>query len=97
MLARAAYNASNIFVNIVTSYQLRIRRVELSPETAYFWAGTCLLSATWVFFRVLSPKVCQLPPPADYDDMSCCFFIYTQFVCRDEAAPMPRLDLPLRE
>lgn len=56
VLARGAYNASNIFVNVMTNYQLSSTAWNWGPRTAYFWAGTCLLSAVWVFFRLPEPK-----------------------------------------
>lgn len=56
VLARGAYNASNIFVNVMTNYQLSSTSWNWGPRTAYFWAGTCLLSAIWVFFRLPEPK-----------------------------------------
>lgn len=56
VLARAAYNASNIFVNVMTNYQLSSTAWNWGARTAFFWAGTCLLSAIWVFFRLPEPK-----------------------------------------
>ncbi|KAI2614831.1 sugar transporter [Hypoxylon fragiforme] len=56
VLARAAYNASNIFVNVMTNYQLSSTAWNWGARTAYFWAGSCLLSTTWVFFRLPEPK-----------------------------------------
>ncbi|KAF4988861.1 hypothetical protein FGRMN_9503 [Fusarium graminum] len=56
VMARAAYNASNIFVNVMTNYQLSSTAWNWGARTAYFWAGTCLLSALWVFFRLPEPK-----------------------------------------
>ncbi|KAI8957351.1 sugar transporter [Daldinia sp. FL1419] len=56
VLARAAYNASNIFVNVMTNYQLSSTAWNWGAKTAYFWAGTCLLSSLWVFFRLPEPK-----------------------------------------
>ncbi|KAI0173131.1 sugar transporter [Hypoxylon sp. FL1284] len=56
VLARAGYNASNIFVNVMTNYQLSSTAWDWGARTAYFWAGTCLLSAIWVFFRLPEPK-----------------------------------------
>ncbi|KAI1497748.1 general substrate transporter [Biscogniauxia marginata] len=56
VLARAAYNASNIFVNIMTNYQLSSTAWNWGARTAYFWAGTCLLSAVWVYFRLPEPR-----------------------------------------
>ncbi|KAI1487629.1 general substrate transporter [Biscogniauxia mediterranea] len=56
VLARAAYNASNIFVNVMTNYQLSSGAWNWGAKTAYFWAGTCLLSTIWVFFRLPEPK-----------------------------------------
>lgn len=56
--ARAAYNASNIFVNVMTNYQLSSASTgwNWGAKTAFFWAGTAALSAVWVFFRVPEPK-----------------------------------------
>ncbi|KAF7563238.1 hypothetical protein G7046_g869 [Stylonectria norvegica] len=56
VMARAAYNASNIFVNVMTNYQLSSTAWNWGARTAFFWAGTCLLSAIWVFFRLPEPK-----------------------------------------
>ncbi|SPO04139.1 probable maltose permease (MalP) [Cephalotrichum gorgonifer] len=56
VLARAAYNASNIFVNVMTNYQLSSTAWGWGAKSAYFWAGTCLVSAVWAFFRVPEPK-----------------------------------------
>ncbi|KAI1801787.1 sugar transporter [Daldinia bambusicola] len=56
VLARAGYNASNIFVNVMTNYQLSSTAWNWGAKTAYFWAGTCLLSSIWVFFRLPEPK-----------------------------------------
>ncbi|KAK4164024.1 general substrate transporter [Cladorrhinum sp. PSN259] len=56
VLARAAYNASNIFVNVMTNYQLSSTAWNWGARTAFFWAGTCLLSAIWVFFRLPEPR-----------------------------------------
>lgn len=56
VLARAGYNASNIFVNVMTNYQLSTAAWNWGPRAAYFWAGTCLISTVWVFFRLPEPK-----------------------------------------
>ncbi|KAH6968165.1 hypothetical protein HG530_007767 [Fusarium avenaceum] len=56
VMARSAYNASNIFVNVMTNYQLSSTAWNWGARTAYFWAGTCLFSAVWVFFRLPEPK-----------------------------------------
>ncbi|KAI1383797.1 sugar transporter [Hypoxylon trugodes] len=56
VLARAGYNASNIFVNVMTNYQLSSTAWNWGARTAYFWAGTCFLSLIWVFFRLPEPK-----------------------------------------
>ncbi|KAK0390039.1 hypothetical protein NLU13_3612 [Sarocladium strictum] len=56
VLARAAYNASNIFVNVMTNYQLSSTDWNWGARTAFFWAGTCFLSVIWVFFRLPEPK-----------------------------------------
>jgi SP family general alpha glucoside:H+ symporter-like MFS transporter len=56
VLARAAYNASNIFVNVMTNYQLSSTAWNWGARSAFFWAGSCLLSVVWVFLRVPEPK-----------------------------------------
>ncbi|WQF88173.1 Putative major facilitator, sugar transporter, major facilitator superfamily [Colletotrichum destructivum] len=56
VMARAGYNASNIFVNVMTNYQLSSTAWNWGARTALFWAGTCLLSSVWVYFRVPEPK-----------------------------------------
>ncbi|KAB5542841.1 general substrate transporter [Coniochaeta sp. 2T2.1] len=56
VLARAAYNASNIFVNVMTNYQLSKTAWNWGARSAFFWAGSCLLSAVWVYFRLPEPK-----------------------------------------
>lgn len=56
VLARAGYNASNIFVNVMTNYQLSATAWNWSSRAAFFWAGSCLLSAIWVYFRLPEPK-----------------------------------------
>ncbi|GKT59928.1 alpha-glucosides permease MPH2/3 [Colletotrichum tofieldiae] len=56
VMARAGYNASNIFVNVMTNYQLSSTAWNWGARTALFWAGTCLLSSIWVYFRVPEPK-----------------------------------------
>ncbi|OAA38283.1 Sugar/inositol transporter [Cordyceps fumosorosea ARSEF 2679] len=56
VLARAAYNASNIFVNVMTNYQLSSTAWNWGARAAFFWAGSCLLSVVWVFFRLPEPK-----------------------------------------
>ncbi|KAI1762683.1 sugar transporter [Hypoxylon sp. FL1150] len=56
VLARAGYNASNIFVNVITNYQLSTTAWNWGAKSAFFWAGTCLSSAIWVFFRLPEPK-----------------------------------------
>lgn len=48
VLARAAYNASNIFVNVMTNYQLSSSAWNWGAKTAYFWAGT--VSDIWELF-----------------------------------------------
>lgn len=56
VLARAAYNASNIFVNVMTNYQLSSAAWDWGARSAFFWAGTCLVSCIWVFFWLPEPK-----------------------------------------
>ena len=56
VMARAAYNASNIFVNVMTNYQLSSTVWDWGARAGFFWAGTCLLSCIWVFFSLPEPK-----------------------------------------
>jgi SP family general alpha glucoside:H+ symporter-like MFS transporter len=58
VLARNVYNIGGIIVNILTTY-------ELTPypegwgwgaKSAFFWAGTCALCVTWIYFRLPEPK-----------------------------------------
>lgn len=56
VLARSLYNISNIVVNVLTNYQLSSTAWGWGARSAYFWAGTCLLSLVWAFFRLPEPK-----------------------------------------
>lgn len=56
VLARALYNISNIVVNVLTNYQLNSMAWGWGARSAYFWAGTCLVSFVWAFFRLPEPK-----------------------------------------
>lgn len=56
VLSRAGYNASNIFVNVMTNYQLSSSAWNWGARTAFFWGGSCLLCCIWVFFRLPEPK-----------------------------------------
>ncbi|KAG7131460.1 Maltose permease MAL31 like protein [Verticillium longisporum] len=56
VLARAAYNTSNIFVNVMTNYQLSSAAWNWSTRAAFFWAGTCFCCVIWVYFRLPEPK-----------------------------------------
>ncbi|KAM0272829.1 hypothetical protein ACHAQH_008588 [Verticillium albo-atrum] len=56
VMARAAYNTSNIFVNVMTNYQLSAAAWNWGSRTAYFWAGTCFFCVVWVYFRLPEPR-----------------------------------------
>ncbi len=56
VLARSAYNTSNIFVNVMTNYQLSTAAWNWGPRAAYFWAVTCFFSTVWVYFRLPEPR-----------------------------------------
>ncbi|KAJ5519231.1 Major facilitator superfamily domain general substrate transporter [Penicillium expansum] len=56
VLARCLYNISNIVVNVLTNYQLNSTAWDWGARCAYFWAGTCLASLVWAFFRLPEPK-----------------------------------------
>ena len=67
VLARAAYNASNIFVNVMTNYQLSDTAWDWGARASFFWAGSCLISAIWGFFRLPEPKVRKRSTGGDTD------------------------------
>lgn len=56
VLACAAYNASSVVVNIITNYQLSSTAWNWQARSAFFWAGSCLLTLIWVYFRLPEPK-----------------------------------------
>jgi SP family general alpha glucoside:H+ symporter-like MFS transporter len=43
-------------VNVLTNYQLSSTAWGWGARSAYFWAGTCLLSLVWAYFRLPEPK-----------------------------------------
>ena len=56
VLARNLYNLGGIFVNIVQPRMLNPTAWNWAGKTAFFWAGFCLLSIVWTYFRLPEPK-----------------------------------------
>ncbi|KAM0756383.1 raffinose family of oligosaccharides transporter [Meredithblackwellia eburnea MCA 4105] len=56
VLARAAYNVVGIINNIIFPRMLSPLSWHWGRKAGFFWAGGCLLSAVWTFFRLPEPK-----------------------------------------
>lgn len=56
VLARCGYNISNIVINVLTNHQLNSTAWNWGARSAYFWAGTGLVCAVWIYFRLPEPK-----------------------------------------
>jgi MFS transporter, SP family, general alpha glucoside:H+ symporter len=56
VLARAAYNAISIAMNIGTSHMLNPTALNWGGKTCFFYAGTTALSFVWCYFRLPEPK-----------------------------------------
>lgn len=56
VLARNVYNVGGIISNIITNYQLTKTAWNWGAKSGFFWAGSCLLFVTWMFFRLPEPK-----------------------------------------
>ncbi|KAM0754348.1 MFS alpha-glucoside transporter-like protein [Meredithblackwellia eburnea MCA 4105] len=56
VLARSAYNVVGIINNIIFPRMLSPLSWHWGKKAGFFWAGGCLLSAVWTFFRLPEPK-----------------------------------------
>jgi SP family general alpha glucoside:H+ symporter-like MFS transporter len=56
VLSRNTYNVGGIVVNILSNYQLTSTAWNWGAKTGFFWAGSCVLCITWVYFRLPEPK-----------------------------------------
>jgi SP family general alpha glucoside:H+ symporter-like MFS transporter len=56
VLARNVYNIGGIVSNIITNYQLTKTAWNWGAKSGFFWAGSCALFVTWMFFRLPEPK-----------------------------------------
>jgi MFS transporter, SP family, general alpha glucoside:H+ symporter len=56
VLARNVYNIGGIMSNIITNYQLTTTAWNWGAKSGFFWAGSCALFVTWMFFRLPEPK-----------------------------------------
>jgi SP family general alpha glucoside:H+ symporter-like MFS transporter len=56
VLARNVYNVGGIVSNIITNYQLTKTAWNWGAKSGFFWAGSCALFVTWMYFRLPEPK-----------------------------------------
>jgi len=56
VLSRNLYNVGGIINNFLTPYMLNPLQWNWKAKAGFFWAGSCLLSVIWVFFRLPEPK-----------------------------------------
>jgi len=56
VLARNVYNVGGIVSNIITNYQLTTTAWNWGAKSGFFWAGSCLIFVTWMYFRLPEPK-----------------------------------------
>ncbi|KAL2148231.1 hypothetical protein VTH82DRAFT_3943 [Thermothelomyces myriococcoides] len=56
VLARNLYNLMGLVTNIITPRMLNPTEWNWGAKSGFFWAGTCLLSAIWTYFRLPEPK-----------------------------------------
>jgi SP family general alpha glucoside:H+ symporter-like MFS transporter len=56
VFARAAYNVVGIVNNILFPRMLSPLAWNWGKKAGFFWAGACVLSAAWTFFRLPEPK-----------------------------------------
>ena len=50
------YNITGIVANVLTPHMLNPGSWNWGAKAGFFWAGSCLLCAVWVFFRLPEPK-----------------------------------------
>ncbi|KAH8890415.1 general alpha-glucoside permease [Thozetella sp. PMI_491] len=56
VLARNVYNIAGIIVSVLAPRMLNPTAWNWGAKTGFFWAGLCLLSLTWGYFRLPEPK-----------------------------------------
>ena len=56
VLARSCYNVASIIANIINPMMLNPTAWNLRGKSGFVWAGFCLLSLIWTFFRLPEPK-----------------------------------------
>jgi SP family general alpha glucoside:H+ symporter-like MFS transporter len=56
VLARNLYNIGGIVSNIISNYQLTSTAWNWGAKSGFFWAGSCAVFITWMFFRLPEPK-----------------------------------------
>lgn len=56
VLARNVYNIGGIVSNIITNYQLTSSAWNWGAKSGFFWAGSCAIFLTWMFWRLPEPK-----------------------------------------
>lgn len=55
-LARNLYNCVTTITSVLTPRMLNPSAWDWGAKTGFFWAGSCLLCATWTYFRLPEPK-----------------------------------------
>ncbi|KAK3074871.1 hypothetical protein LTR53_002325 [Teratosphaeriaceae sp. CCFEE 6253] len=56
VLARNLYNITGVVANVLTPHMLNPDAWNWGAKAGFFWAGSCLLCATWTYFRLPEPK-----------------------------------------
>lgn len=56
VLARNLYNIFSIVNGVIIPYMLNPSAWNWAGKAGFFWAGLCLCSATWAYFRLPEPK-----------------------------------------
>ncbi|KAF5004852.1 hypothetical protein FDECE_8668 [Fusarium decemcellulare] len=56
VLARNLYNCVCIFTSVITPRMLNPSAWNWGAKTGFLWAGSCLICATWTYFRLPEPK-----------------------------------------
>lgn len=56
VLSRNLYNVGGIVTNFLTPYMLNPTEWNWKAKAGFFWAGSCLISIVWTYFRLPEPK-----------------------------------------
>ncbi|KAK3679185.1 hypothetical protein LTR78_000746 [Recurvomyces mirabilis] len=56
VLARNLYNITGLIANVLTPHMLNPQSWNWGAKAGFFWAGSCILCATWTYFRLPEPK-----------------------------------------